>query len=215
MTRWILALFLFSTLVPVWAGTVEGEVTVKSVNKVERNPRGGRGGRYQERAKSKSGPETENVIVSFPELTSPKRSPKTASVGQVGKEFSPHVTAIRVGDNVEFPNGDKVYHSVYSQSPTREFQLPEYPKGESRTEKNFAKAGHIEVFCAIHSHMNAHIVVFENDFFVKPDSKGKFRIEGLPPGKHQIRAWHPKLGAQTQLVEVPKEGVVKVNFSLK
>lgn len=215
MTRWFVFVFLFVAFAPVHAGTVEGEVTVKVAKKVNR-PKSYSGGRYSGGArKGVKTAETENVVVSVPGLKSPKREKKTPSIMQRGKEFRPYVTAIRVGDDVEFPNGDKVYHSVYSESATCKFHLDEYPKGSSQSVNEFTKAGHVEIFCAIHSHMNAHILVLNNDFFVKPDAKGKFRLENLPPGKHKIQAWHPKLGTKTQLVEVPKEGVVKVNFNLK
>lgn len=187
-------------------------MTVKAVKKVSRNKKSGR---YS--SKRKKGPkvaESENVVISISGVSSAERKPKASSIQQKGKEFAPYVTAIRAGDSIEFPNGDKVYHSVYSESSAHKFHLPEYPKGDSRTEV-FSKPGHVELFCAIHSHMNAHILVLDNDFFTKADAKGKFQIKNLPPGKHKIKAWHPRLGAQTQLVVVPKEGVVKVNFNLK
>jgi hypothetical protein len=46
--------------------------------------------------------------------------------------------------------------------------------------------------------MSAYVHVFSHPFFAVSDAGGAFRIEGLPPGEYEIKAWHEKLGVQTQ-----------------
>jgi plastocyanin len=41
--------------------------------------------------------------------------PQKKIIDQQNLKFSPTVVAVRVGDTVEFPNHDKVWHNVYSK----------------------------------------------------------------------------------------------------
>ena len=219
MKVWLVLLLLWVTVAPALAGTLEGKVEVRQPARVKRDPqkgdRYGPGGLKGEGEKKPEGPETENVVISILELSTPApaKSPKI-SIGQKDKTFIPYLTVIRTGTTVDFPNGDKVFHSVYSESATQKFHLPEYPQGESRS-VTFTKPGHVELFCAIHSHMNAHILILPNEFFTRCKASGDFKLDNLPAGKLKVQAWHPKLGTQVQVVDVPKDGTVKVNFSLK
>lgn len=197
------------------AGTVEGTVSVKVRKKIQRSNSGS--SRYKDKypaAKSDAISETENVILYIPELKATVKNPLKARVKQLNKAFVPYVTAVQQGSTVSFPNGDKIYHSVYSESTPQKFHLPEYPKGESRDVK-FTKPGHVELFCSIHSHMSAHILVLPNNHFTRANTSGSFSLKNIPAGKHKIKAWHPKLGEVTKIVTVPKDGTVKVDFALK
>ncbi len=200
------------------AGTVEGTVEVQEPAKIQRlRPASEKYGPQGLKSVTKPRPkvvESENVVVSVLDLITSPKGTSQARIRQVDKTFVPYVTAVRTGTQIEFPNGDKIFHSVYSESPVKPFHLPEYPQGEFRS-VTFTKPGQVELFCAIHSHMNAHILVLPNEYFCKASAKGTFRLENIPAGKHKIRAWHPKLGSQVRLVEVPKEGSVKVSFALK
>lgn len=213
----LIVVFLLTSL-PVMAGTLEGEVEVSVRKRVpkrgsKRRPAAGLA-RYKEdqRGASDEVNEAQNVVVYVPGLK-PSGKSAAGSVTQRDRTFIPFVTAVTAGSTVNFPNEDIIFHSVYSNSPARKFHLPEYPQGETRSIK-FDKPGHVELFCAIHSHMNAHILVLENDYFVTPDKDGKFKLE-LPAGSHVVKAWHPRLGASVQTVTVPQQGAAQVKFSLK
>lgn len=217
MKLWLLVSLFCALVRPALAGTVEGTVEVRQPARVKRQPgsdRYGPGGLKAQQKKPEA-PETENVVVSILELTTPvpAKLPKV-SIGQKDKTFIPYVTAIRTGTTVDFPNGDKIFHSVYSESAPQKFHLPEYPQGQSRS-VTFDKPGHVELFCAIHSHMNAHILVLPNEFFTRCKGNGDFKLDSLPAGKWKVQAWHPQLGTQVKVVDVPQEGTVKVTFSLR
>ncbi len=211
-------LFLLG-VVPALAGTLEGEVEVSVGRRVAprgaiRRPRVGQGRNYKDdkRAATKPINEAQNVVIYVPGLKGTGKK-VNGKVSQKDRTFHPFVTAITQGSTVEFPNNDIIFHSVYSNSEARKFHLPEYPQGETRSIK-FDRPGQVELFCAIHSHMNAHILVLENEYFVIPDQDGKFKLE-LPPGDHVVKAWHPRLGESVQTVSVPQQGAVQVKFSLK
>ena len=48
----------------------------------------------------------------------------------------------------------------------------------------------MRVFCDIHSHMSAFIVVFNHPFFRVTDAEGRFRIDNVPPGTYTLVGWY-------------------------
>lgn len=42
--------------------------------------------------------------------------------------------------------------------------------------------------------MSSHVYVHESRFVTISDARGEFVFEGLPEGRHELRAWHPLLG---------------------
>jgi plastocyanin len=82
-----------------------------------------------------------------------------ARMDQRNEAFVPHVLAIVAGTTVDFPNNDKTYHNVFSLSPTKPFDLGRYAVGRSKSVR-FDRPGIVRVFCDIHSHMSAFILVF-------------------------------------------------------
>jgi len=114
--------------------------------------------------------------------------PGRAVLDQRNEAFVPYVLAVTVGSTVDFPNSDRVYHNVFSLSKPERFDLGRYPKGRSRSVR-FDRPGVVRVFCEIHSHMNAFILVFAHRYFAATDAEGRYRIEGVPPGTYTLAVW--------------------------
>ena len=112
-----------------------------------------------------------------------------ARMDQRNEQFVPHVLAITAGTWVDFPNDDRTYHNVFSLSKTREFNLGRYAVGHSKSVR-FDRPGIVRVFCDIHSHMNAFILVFAHRFFAETDDDGRYRIERVPPGTYTLVVWN-------------------------
>lgn len=160
-------------------------------------------------------PESElrHVVVYVKDAPSTPAPPMRAEIRQQNENFVPRVVAITVGSTVDFPNDDSIYHNVFSLSRTKTFDLGRFPKGKSRGER-FDKPGVVKVFCQIHSHMSATVMVFDHPWFAIPDEQGNFDLSGVPAGTHQITAWHERLGDTTLPLRVESGRPATIDFVL-
>ena len=133
------------------------------------------------------------------------REPGRARLDQRNETFLPHVLAIDAGTVVDFPNNDKTYHNVFSLSKTRKFDLGRYAAGKSKWVQ-FDRPGIVRVFCDIHSHMSAFILVFSHPYYAKAEADGRYRIDNIPPGVYTVAAWHEGETRETKTVTVPAQG---------
>jgi hypothetical protein len=133
---------------------------------------------------------------------------------QRNETFVPHVLAITTGTTVDFPNSDRFYHNVFSLSKTKSFDLGRYAAGHSR-EVKFDRPGIVRVFCDIHSHMNAFILVFSHPFFTLTDKDGRYRLDNVPPGTYNVIAWNEGDSSPPSAVTVPDGGAAELDFSIR
>jgi plastocyanin len=110
-------------------------------------------------------------------------------LNQRNEQFEPHVLAVVAGTWVDFPNADTTYHNVFSLSKGNEFNLGRYASGKSKAVR-FDRPGIVRVFCDIHSHMSAFVLVFAHRYFAVTDDEGRYRIDGVPPGTYTLVAWN-------------------------
>jgi plastocyanin len=137
--------------------------------------------------------EVRHVVVYVKDAPSRQISPVKVAIRQLKENFVPRVVAVPVGSEVEFPNDDPIYHNVFSLSRAKGFNLGRYPQGHSKSVR-FDRPGIVKVFCDIHSHMTATVMVFNHPWFAVPAEDGRFELPAVPPGRHEIIAWHERLG---------------------
>jgi plastocyanin len=138
-----------------------------------------------------------------------------AVLDQRDETFVPYVLAIGAGTTVDFTNSDRTYHNVFSLSKTARFDLGRYPKGRSKSVR-FDHAGVVRVFCELHSHMSAFVLVFAHRFFAVTDANGRYRIDGVPPGEYGLMAWNDGEVRDSRRVRVPEQGgTVECDFVVK
>jgi len=138
-----------------------------------------------------------------------------AVIDQKDLKFDPRVLAVVVGTTVDFPNNDKTFHNVFSNSDAKKFDLGLYPSGKSRS-VTFDKAGVVKILCNAHPHMEAYIVVKNHRYFSVPDTRGNYSLKNIPLGKYRLEIWHPELGTKVVPIELVRDGeVVAVDADLK
>ena len=159
-------------------------------------------------------PEIRNVVVYLkdPIFKGTLRTTKS-ELRQEDETFIPHVLAITKGSTVEFPNGDPFFHNVFSLSSTATFNLGRYPRGETRGQR-FNKTGLVKVFCDIHSHMSATILVLDHPYFTIPAADGAFELPNVPAGRYTLVGWHERVGDRTLMVRVDAGQTTTVNLTV-
>ena len=136
---------------------------------------------------------------------------------QRNESFVPHLLAIVAGTTVDFPNNDETYHNVFSLSRAKSFDLGRYAAGKSRPVR-FDRPGIVRVFCDIHSHMSAFILVFAHRYFAETDDDGRYRLDNVPPGTYTVAVWNETVHGDPpkRAVTVPDGGGdVDADFTIR
>ncbi len=199
----------------VWAeAAIEGTIALPKPKAETTAP-----SRYENKSPGEVAPPPAPVAVVYLEGNfSPATSANatvSAKVVQEHFQFSPAVLPVRIGTVVEFPNLDDSYHNVFSYSKPKRFDLGRYRKDEKPAAVVFDKAGVVKLYCEIHEHMRATILVLDTPYFTKTDTNGNFRLEHLPAGKFTLKAW---LDEKTQLeraVDLSDGATLRVDFASK
>lgn len=195
------------------AGVIRGRVTTPTLGAVEPRPQVGDLGASRLRA---SADRRRSVVYleeaprgAFEDLAGAR-----ARINQINEQFVPRVLAITTGTTVDFPNSDRIYHNVFSLSKPRTFDLGRYAAGSSRAVR-FDRPGIVRVFCDIHSHMSAWVLVFNHPFFASTDEDGRYAIRNVPPGTYSLAVWHETLPREARRIVVPESGGdIDVDFAL-
>ena len=151
---------------------------------------------------------------SAPRFAFDQAEPGHAVLDQRNETFVPHLLAITTGTTVDFPNSDQIYHNVFSLSKAKTFDLGRYAAGHSRP-VTFDRTGIVRVFCDIHSHMNAFILVFNHPFFTLTDAEGRYHLDNVPAGSYNVIAWNEGLSSDPKGVTVSDGGAASLDFTLR
>jgi len=143
-----------------------------------------------------------------------KPAPKQLTqVAQKHLTFIPALLPVQVGTRVEFPNLDDVYHSIFSYSPAKRFDLGRYRSDERPIPSEvFDKPGLVTLRCDIHEHMRGLILVLNTPYFVVTDTQGRFRLDGLPSGHYTLKAWIDSKTTRERPVELTNGPIAHVDF---
>lgn len=136
-----------------------------------------------------------------------------ASMAQKDLTFVPLLLPVQVGTRVEFPNHDDTYHDVFSYSAPKRFDLGRYLSDEKPVPSQvFDVPGLVTLRCDIHEHMRGLILVLATPHFVVTDAEGRFRIEGVPPGRYVLKAWLDSKTTLERPIDVVAGTPLEVNF---
>jgi plastocyanin len=190
------------------AATVEGIVTLPaSATQPAAKPR------YPTAASYDVGPPDPPVAIVYLDGDfEPAGAGASAEVAQQHYQFAPGVLAVRRGTVVRFPNRDDEYHSVFSYSKPKRFDLGRYAKGETPAELTFDQPGVVRLYCEIHDHMRGTILVLDTPYFQKTDAEGRFRMSGLPAGRYVLKTWLEDDSIREQPIELRDDSTLRVDF---
>lgn len=107
--------------------------------------------------------------------------------------FVPHAFVARTGQTMVLLNSDPVGHNVHT-FPLRGKAINDLvaPNDKVGIKRPVEKAEILptQVKCDIHPWMIGYMLVLDHPYGAVSDEKGAFTIEGLPPGKYDLKVWH-------------------------
>jgi plastocyanin len=134
-------------------------------------------------------------------------------IAQKNLTFVPTLLPVQVGTKIEFPNFDDTYHSIFSYSPAKRFDLGRYrPEERPIPSEIFDKPGLVTLRCDIHEHMRGLVLVLDTPHFVVSDPGGRFRLRGLPSGRYTLKAWIDSKTTRQQPIELRSGETARVDF---
>ena len=217
----LLALIATAPAVPAAApdqsansGGVKGQVTLTKRMRGTALPTTAYPGRAIGRFDVSAVPEISNVVVYIKDPGYRGTLPvRRVEMKQENETFIPRTLPVTKGSTVDFPNVDPFFHNVFSLSGAANFNLGRYPRGQTRSQ-TFNKPGVVKVYCQIHSHMSATILVLDHPYFAVPGRDGNYELPNLPPGDYTVVGWHERVGERTALVRVQSGQTATVDLSL-
>jgi plastocyanin len=149
------------------------------------------------------------LVGSFPK----RSSPPARQIAQKDLTFVPSLLPVQVGTRVEFPNLDDTYHSIFSYSPAKRFDLGRYrPEERPIPSEVFDTPGLVTLRCDIHEHMRGLILVLDTPYFVVTAADGRFRLSRLPAGHYTLKAWIDSKTTRERPVELKSGETLHIDF---
>ncbi len=233
-------LVLLTVITLVWSGTIKGRVVLKGpppppekvkvtmdvvvcgkeavLRKVETGPKGG----------------VKDAVVWVEGAKGPVKGSEVRITIKNCK-VHPRVSVGFVGGEYVFKNEDPILHTIQLKiglaykkwRKTRPLEtgatvynlaLPKKGVEVRRPIKRFhryqEKTGYIYVRSNAHPWMRGYIFIFDHPFADITDKKGRFKIEGVPPGRYKLKVWHEFFGIKELEVEVKGDEEVDLTVYL-
>lgn len=130
-----------------------------------------------------------------PEQPAPQEPGKRPEVIQKNKAFHPHLTVVRVGATVDFPNHDPFFHNVFSLFDGKRFDLGLYEAGATNSVR-FDHVGVSYLFCNIHPEMSAIVVAVNTPYYGISDKRGNVVLPNVPDGAYELHVWYERSPGQ-------------------
>ncbi len=110
--------------------------------------------------------------------------------------FAPHVSALMGGTRARVRNSDAILHNTHGfhaagagRQTVFNLALPSAGLVIEITRK-LIKPGPVRVLCDAHPHMFAWVYVHTSPYVTVSDTRGAYRIDGVPPGTYRVTMWH-------------------------
>jgi hypothetical protein len=83
------------------------------------------------------------------------------------------------------------------------------------TEHPASRPGLVFVRDVDHAWPTAYVAVFDHPYYAVTKPDGSFTIDGVPPGRYTLMAWHERTKKAEQAVTLPPNGSAKVTMQLQ
>lgn len=211
-------------------GTITGKVTFKGkdpvpqVYAITKDPEVcGTGNREIDVVRVNDGALTD-VVVYLDKVKSGKAFPEADAAGELdqqGCEFMPYLQVMHNGKELAARNSDPVLHNIHTyeiigraKKTVINVSQPEEGSVTRKTIK-LKRGVAMKVECDAHDFMHGFVFVAKNPYYAVVAEDGTFSIDGVPPGKYTLKAFHGTLKDQKAKVTVEAGKPVTVDFEFK
>lgn len=153
-----------------------------------------------------------------PELaaTPPAAPPPSPTLDQRNCTFVPHAQSVTQGSQIAIQSNDPILHNIHGFLGKRTVFNLAIPVANKVVQRRLDESGIIRIRCdSGHTWMSAYIAVVPHRFHATTGPDGSFEITGLPPGAYTLRAWHERLGAVEQRIEVGADADAQLAITFK
>jgi hypothetical protein len=120
--------------------------------------------------------------------------------------LDPHLQVIFTNSTLNVTSEDRVLHLnrfIDVGSGKTVALAPFNDEGEVVPfDRSFTTPAEIEVICDLHPSSHAWLAVLDHPYYGMTNPAGAFTLDGVPPGKYHVRAWHPSFGVANDSVTV-------------
>jgi len=189
-------------------GTVDFEGAIPTVASPPEDPACGRPNRAAAGAIARSGTRIGGVLVWLTDIRSGKDLPSVQRFELMNDHcaLDPHLQVMLTSGTLNVGSEDRVQHlDRFIDVATGETVAlaPFNDEGEVVPfDHTFTKPAEIEIVCDLHPSSLAWLAVLDHPYYAMSSVTGAFSIDGIPPGKYHVRAWHPAVGIADDSVTV-------------
>jgi len=145
---------------------------------------------------------------------------ETGAVNQTGCAFDPFIQIMHNGSDFTATNSDPVSHNIHTyeilgRAKKTVFNISQPDKGDVVKTIKLKRGIAMKVECDQHDFMQGFVFVAKNPYYALVADDGSYTIEGVPPGKYTVKAWHGTLKGQKASVEVAAGGSASADFTFK
>ncbi|AQS36872.1 hypothetical protein Sps_01708 [Shewanella psychrophila] len=113
-------------------------------------------------------------------------------VHQRNKQFTPYITVVQKGYELQFVNDDDITHHIYSAAGPKRFSFKLRKDNATKT-MVFDQVGHVSMGCNVHDWMSGHLLVVDTPYFGLTDEMGWVSFENAADADYTLVIWHPQL----------------------
>jgi plastocyanin len=127
--------------------------------------------------------------------------------------YAPRLSGAMVGQTLVFANDDPTLHNLHVYRGTETWFNRAHIKGGDPIPVDLDQTAILKAVCDVHPWERGFVVVSDHPFFSVTRGDGAFQLDGVPPGKHRLEAWHSIYGLKKAEIEIAPGARVEVDFS--